>query len=111
MGVTRTGVHYPNPKFVKWRSETMAQIKKQMPVGFKPIDGFDYDWIFEYTPEDNRRRDCPAILDAVFHCLEKTGVVTDDRYIMHLHFSLNAPSKEHAGIIIDVIKTVTGVKI
>jgi len=105
-GMTRTGLKYPKPEFIKWRYETMAQIKAQIPRDFKPIGGFDYDWTFNYTPQDNRRRDCPAILDAVFHCLEKTGVVTDDRYIMNLHFILNAPSEDHPGIIIDVVEIV-----
>jgi len=32
----------------------------------------------DYVAEDRRRRDFPAICDALWHALERAGVVTDD---------------------------------
>jgi len=34
-----------------------------------------------YLAGDKRRRDNPAIVDAIFHVLEKAGVVADDTLI------------------------------
>lgn len=103
MGVTRSGIHYPKPDFVKWRTLTMSQILGQRPMSFKPIDNGNYHWDFQYIPEDNRRRDMPAILDAVFHCLEKAQIVTDDRWIKNMHYRECHPDKHNAGMIIDVV--------
>lgn len=110
MGVTRSGIHYPKPSFVLWRNQTVAQILVQKPPGFKPIDNADWVWTFSYTPEDNRRRDMPATLDAVFHCLEKTNIVTDDRWIQDAHFKQYPASKENAGLIIDLEDKAPGCK-
>lgn len=103
MGVTRTGVHYPKPEFVLWRARTMNQIMEQRPAGFKKIDNSNWHWDFVYTPTDKRRRDIPAILDAIFHCLERTGVIADDYFVQNMHFRTNAVSKD-GGMIIDIVE-------
>lgn len=79
MGITRTGRHYPKKLFVEWRADMEAQVRAQ--VGYpgpytKPLKA-----VFNYFPGDLRRRDVPAMLDAVFHVLERTGIVEDDSLI------------------------------
>lgn len=86
INITRTGHRYPNPNFVKWRNETLKQIMAQLPKDFTAIDNINYVWDFIYTAGDNRRRDLPAILDALFHCLERSNVVTDDSLIKNVKF-------------------------
>jgi len=82
MGVTRNGIHYPKKNFSEWRLNTEYQLKQQM----KKMPEFStinqpVNAIFNYIAGDNRRRDATAILDAVFHVLERMGIVEDDRLI------------------------------
>ena len=77
MIVTRSGLHFPKPEWAKWRDEAVAQIKRQLPPCFKPMD-VQINMRFRYVAGDHRRRDMPAIIDSIFHVLEKAGVVVDD---------------------------------
>lgn len=101
--ITRTGRRYPDPLFVAWSADALRQIIIQIGPAHcrKPIDNFNYEWFFTYTPEDNRRRDLPAILDAIFHVLENAGVVSDDRYIMNTHTKLCPVDKNYPAMIIE----------
>jgi Holliday junction resolvase RusA-like endonuclease len=103
MGVTRTGIHYPKPAFVNWRKNVMAQVIEQTPKDWKPIDSYDYSWVFVIRPPDNRRRDLPAVLDSLYHVFCKTGIVADDCYIYNVTCTRLEPSKD-SGVIIDVIE-------
>lgn len=80
MGVSRTGHHYAKPTFKTWRDDAVDQICMQLA---------DYDPCFrpftepcgvrlDYVSGDKRRRDMPAVIDAVWHVLERAGVVQDD---------------------------------
>jgi Holliday junction resolvase RusA-like endonuclease len=100
MCITRTGRHYPNPKFVIWRDDMFRQIKEQFPLGIATINSKALKWGFKYTPQDNRRRDIPAILDAVFHVMERAFIVKDDCLIKNISFVELPANKESAGILI-----------
>ena len=83
----RTGTHYPTPEFAAWRNRACADLmvqKKDHPIKF-PLDQ-ELACDINYTPSDNRRRDIPAILDAIFHVLERSGIVADDALIKHIAF-------------------------
>jgi len=80
MGVTRTGRHYAKPVFKRWRDDAVRQIQNQIPVGFRQIF-VPCNVRLDYVAGDKRRRDMPAVLDAIFHALEKAGVVNDDTLI------------------------------
>ena len=78
--ITRSGMRFPKPKWAAWRDSKVAEVKAQLPPNWTAIDypvGIDLC----YVAGDKRRRDFPAICDAVFHVLEKAGVVTDDTYL------------------------------
>ena len=77
MVVTRTGRRFPKASWAKWRDEAVAQVKSQLPSDWKPI-ATPTNIRLEYVAGDKRRRDMPAIIDAVFHVLEKAGFVKDD---------------------------------
>lgn len=77
--ITRTGKRFPNKRFKDWRELAVAQIKKQLVIKEpwdKPISV-----IIDYYPGDNRRRDVPGIIDALWHVLEKANIVTDDKHL------------------------------
>lgn len=78
--VTRTGHRFPKPAWAKWRDDAVRQVKQFIPRGFTPIDS-PINVRIDYFAEDKRRRDMPAILDAIFHVFEKAGVVTDDWHL------------------------------
>jgi Holliday junction resolvase RusA-like endonuclease len=80
MVVTRTGRHFPRPEWAKWRDAMVTHVKRQLPVDWQPI-AVPVNVRLDYAAGDKRRRDQPAIIDAIFHVLEKAGVVTDDTLI------------------------------
>ena len=77
MGVTRTGCHYAKPTFKRWRDDAVRQIHPQLPFPWTAI-ARPCNVRLDYVSGDKRRRDMPAVLDAVWHVLEKAGVVADD---------------------------------
>ncbi len=80
MIVCRNGAHIPKPSWRKWRDDAVNQILDQIPLGFRHI--FEPCNVrLDYIAGDQRRRDMPAIIDALFHVLEKAQVVTDDTLI------------------------------
>jgi len=80
MGVTRTGRHYAKPTFARWRDDAVRQIHPQLPFPWTVI-AVPCNVRLDYVAGDKRRRDMPAVLDAIFHALEKAGVVKDDTLI------------------------------
>lgn len=88
MGITRTGKHYPKKDFKEWRDGVIADlITQKLKYKYVLLEGKKNGWEFYYCPKDNRRRDVPMILDAVFHCLERAGVVNDDCIIKDFRFT------------------------
>lgn len=77
MGITRTGRHYPNAKFSAWSKAAILIVKSQLPSGFTPYAS-EVAVELDYFAEDRRRRDAPAIIDSLWHVLERAGVVKDD---------------------------------
>jgi Holliday junction resolvase RusA-like endonuclease len=75
--ITRTGHRFPNKKWAVWRDEAVRGVREQLSRHFKTITE-PVNVRVTYVAGDRRRRDCPAILDAVWHVLEKAGVVADD---------------------------------
>lgn len=78
--ITRTGRRFPNPSWAKWRDEAVRGVREQLPRHFKTITE-PVNVRVTYIAGDRRRRDCPAVLDAVWHVLEKAGVVSDDTFL------------------------------
>ena len=77
MVVTRGGLHFPKPEWAKWRDLAVALVQVQLSGDWNPISK-PVNVRVTYVAGDRRRRDCPAIFDAVWHVLEKAGVVADD---------------------------------
>ncbi len=77
MGVTKKGKHYARPLFKRWRDDAVNQIRRQLTTRLEPI-ATPVNVRLAYVAGDKRRRDFPAICDALWHVLEKAGVVADD---------------------------------
>lgn len=73
--VTRSGKRYPNKSWAKWRDIAVSQVRQQW---HSPMFTGPVNVRLEYFAGDKRKRDMPAIIDAIFHVLEKSGVVEDD---------------------------------
>ncbi len=78
--VTRTGHRFPRKSFAVWRDDAVRQVKSQLKPDFKPISS-PTRVRMDYWAADARRRDQPAVIDAIFHVLERAGVVTDDWHL------------------------------
>lgn len=98
MGITRTGRHYPKKPWAQWRDRVVAELRRQLPKGWQAIS-VPVDVRLDYTAADRRRRDFPAICDAVWHCLEKAQVVTDDTLLWPVESSRRY-DKAKAGMVI-----------
>ena len=78
--ITRTGRRFPRPEWAKWRDDAVQQVKTQLPANWVPIQAHT-GVILNYYAGDEKRRDMPAIIDAIWHVLEAAGVTTDDFYL------------------------------
>lgn len=87
MNITRSGHRYPNPKWAEWRDNVVeALVVQTWPMKFAfPIVIPCAVFIFAYHG-DLRRRDAPGMLDALFHCFEKAGIVKDDSLLAEAHW-------------------------
>lgn len=88
--ITRTGHRYPNKRFAEWRNQAL----KQIPPCEQPFVGPVY-MVVDYVPGDLIRRDLDGMLSALFHLLEKTGIVLDDAQVKGLRWYTYPMDREH----------------
>lgn len=74
--VLKNGRRIPPKIFQQWSKGAISEIKAQglpkHPIS-KPCNIY-----ITYYASDRRRRDTPALLDGIYHVLERAGVVKDD---------------------------------
>jgi Holliday junction resolvase RusA-like endonuclease len=95
MLVLRNGMHIPSKKFKEWRDDAVLQVLTHKYTMITEPCMHE----IEYFASDHRRRDTPAILDALYHVLERAGVVKDDCLLKDLNFRQHF-DKENPRIII-----------
>ena len=98
MKVTRFGRHYPNPVWAEWRDGVVQSLKKQAKAQGRPVfERLNGILTIElnYWPGDLKRRDVPAILDSIFHCLEKAEIVEDDSMLKNVSFIDNGLNRKN----------------
>ena len=100
--VTRTGHRFPNRAWAAWRDIAVAEVRAQLPAGWMPISE-PVNVALHYIAGDKRRRDCPAIVDAAWHVLEKAGVVADDTLLWPV-LSTRSYNKQSPSITISSIQ-------
>ena len=76
----KTYAHYPKKRFVEWRTAMFAAINLQ---GVRPTAPLtcDVHMTVHYSQVDKRRRDVTGILDAIFHVVERSGILADDTQV------------------------------
>lgn len=85
MGINpKTGKHFPKADWARWRDAAVREVKAQLPKNHQPFSKSTLV-TFGYYAGDKRRRDEPAIKDAVWHVLERAGVVHDDCLLWTTH--------------------------
>ena len=100
--VLRNGMHVPSKIFKQWRDTAIRQVVLQRPYQFKPLEDPSLLWTIEYTPSDRRRRDLPAIVDCLFHVIERTGFVVDDCIVKQVNYREMPVNKLSPGVVIKV---------
>ena len=109
INITKKGKRYPNKEWQEWRDGKIWELKRQI-IKMKDFETFTEPMsiIVRYTAGDNRRRDTPAILDSIYHLLEKTNVVDDDALIggfgCDVIFINLGFDKEKAGVELELMK-------
>ena len=83
ISITRTGHRYPNPVWAKWRDERVNEVLSQFKGQMITVPCCA---VVEYFAGDKKRRDVPAVIDSIWHVLEKAGVVEDDCLIKSVDF-------------------------
>lgn len=75
--ITKKGKRFPNASWAKWRDAKVREVFAQLPPNWQAITE-PRSMRLDYVAGDRRRRDMPAVIDAIFHVMEKAGVVVDD---------------------------------
>jgi len=103
INITRTGKRYPSKLFARWVYESTDQLYRQLrsKSGFQtfrePVSiGIDY-W-----PSDRRIRDIPAIIDALFHVLEKVAIVKNDFFFKRMFYVEHDVDREHPRVTMEI---------
>jgi len=83
MIVTRKGLHFPRPEWKRWRDDAVMQVQRMFRVD-EPVFTEPCSARILYVAGDRRRRDMPAVMDAIWHVLERARIVADDSLIQHI---------------------------
>lgn len=88
-------MHFPLKSFKVWRADTVGQILQQLnDCGYHVPYDFPCKTTINYWRSDNRRRDVPGMIDALFHVFEKCGLVRDDSLFEEVHWIPRGMSKD-----------------
>lgn len=96
--VTRSGHRFPTKSWAAWRDKAVSSIKKQMALNNGTMYTERVKGTFYYTKGDLIRRDVPGMVDAIFHALERAGVVKDDALIVEVEWHDLGLNRTNPGI-------------
>ena len=94
IGITRTGHHYPNQRFITWRKDAAEQIIQQKHAQRRVMLMEPVILSCWYWPGDNRTRDLDGMLSALYYLLVYAGVLKNDGLIYDQHWHRYAVSHE-----------------
>lgn len=100
MIVLRNGRHIPKKDWQEWRNRVVPVLKEQM--GAYPTIGTPCSMTVNYIASENRRRDVPGMLDAIFHCFERAEIVKDDSLIKNVVWNHCGVDEKNAGVDIEI---------
>ena len=97
MQVTRSGRHYPLASFVVWREDVLRQLTRMV----VPFD-CSCSVTVKYWRGDERRRDVPGMIDALWHVFELAKIVTDDKLFEEVHWIPMGLDRKNPRVEIDI---------
>ena len=98
---TKEGRRYPSKVFARWAQDAINQIREQDTI--KNTITIPLGISLDYIPGDNRIRDIPAILDAVFHALEGAEIVESDGQFRRIgHYCQHPPNRDQPMVIVEL---------
>lgn len=105
IGITKTGRRYPASKaFILWAKSAINQLRvKKWKNKIKTFKK-DMNIVIDYIPGDLRTRDTPAILDAVYHVLEKAKIVENDKQFCNVIFTKLPLNRRHPKVNIELLE-------
>lgn len=89
----RTGAHYPKKDWAVWRDGVVLQLKSQNIE--KKMISVPCIVCIDYYPGDRIHRDVPAMLDSVWHCCERSGIILNDSLFEDVFFTRMQQDKEN----------------
>ena len=98
---TRSGHRYPDKKWAAWRDEMLKQINRVFWHDTAPevipaaIMFGECAVHIDYWPGDLRRRDVPGMVDALWHCFERAGIVKDDKQFTQVYWVTRELDREN----------------
>jgi len=94
--ITKEGRRYPTKLFQAWSTYAMLQIWDQLGYAheIRPYDE-PLAIVIDYWPGDGRIRDAPAIQEGIFHVLEGSGVVANDKWFKIVRYKEHAVDKDN----------------
>lgn len=98
--IRRDGHHYPENRFLNWRSQAFCQILDQGQWG-KPTITVPVMLTCDYWPGDHTTRDVSGMLDALFHLLVYAKVLKDDGLVYSVWWRRHAVTA-HPQVILEV---------
>lgn len=104
MQITRTGRHYPNRSWAAWRDDAVLQIMAQGPISILKTPA---KATVRYRAGDLRCRDVPGLMDALWHVLERSGVVADDALLEEVHW-YTALDRDNPGATLEIEQRLEG---
>jgi Holliday junction resolvase RusA-like endonuclease len=103
IGITKKGHRYPNKAFAEWAKDAIDQVKIQSAAYPRNTLTIPLKIDIDYYPADRRIRDIPAIFDAVFHALEKAGVVENDAQFKQVgHYLEHEVDRESPRVVVRI---------
>lgn len=99
MCVSRSGHHYPTRKWAEWRDMVVTQMVEQV-FGYRFASPCRIT--LNYWKGDRRRRDVPGMEDAIWHCLERAGIVSDDKILEEVHWIIKGIDRKNPRVEIEI---------
>ena len=96
MLTTRTGRHYPNPSYKEWRDRVVSELRETLKPTRETMITEPCHMTVYHVEGDLKRRDLTAMLDSMFHCMERAGLIEDDSLVKSIHWEYGGFDRKNA---------------
>lgn len=96
------GRHYPDRKWAQWRDRIVADLKEILKPTLETQIKNPCKMNVLYVPGDSKRRDMTSMLDSLFHCMERAGLISDDGLIKDLFWTTFSTDRKNPRVEIEM---------